>query len=129
MAEMMQFDLVSPERRLASVQATEVQIPGAEGDFTALAQHAPVITTLRPGVLKVVTASGTDEYLVTGGFAEVGAAGTSVLAERAFAKADVTPELLEDLIKEANLQRDANNTDMAAKYADDLVAASTQIAG
>ena len=129
MAEMMQFDLVSPERRLASVQATEVQIPGAEGDFTALAQHAPVITTLRPGVLKVVTASGTDEYLVTGGFAEVGAAGTSVLAERAFAKADVTPELLEDLIKEANLQRDANKTDMAAKYADDLVAASTQIAG
>jgi F-type H+-transporting ATPase subunit epsilon len=129
MAEMMQFDLVSPERRLASVQATEVQIPGAEGDFTAMAQHAPVITTLRPGVLKVVTASGTDEYLVTGGFAEVGAAGTSVLAERAFAKADVTPELLEDLIKEANLQRDASNTDIAAKYADDLVAASTQIAG
>ncbi|RLJ60651.1 ATP synthase F1 subcomplex epsilon subunit [Litoreibacter meonggei] len=129
MAEMMQFDLVSPERRLTSVQASEVQIPGAEGDFTAMAQHAPVITTLRPGVLKVVTTSGTEEYLVTGGFAEVGAAGTSVLAERAFAKADVTPELLEDLIKEANLQRDASNTDMAAKYADDLVAASTQIAG
>ena len=129
MAEMMQFDLVSPERRLTSVQASEVQIPGAEGDFTAMAQHAPVITTLRPGVLKVVTASGTDEYLVTGGFAEVGVAGTSVLAERAFAKADVTPELLEDLIKEANLQRDANNTDMAAKYAEDLVAASTQISG
>ena len=129
MAEMMQFDLVSPERRLTSVQASEVQIPGAEGDFTAMAQHAPVITTLRPGVLKVVTASGTDEYLVTGGFAEVGVAGTSVLAERAFAKADVTPELLEDLIKEANLQRDANNTDMAAKYADDLVAASTQMSG
>lgn len=129
MADMMQFDLVSPERRLASMQATEVQIPGAEGDFTAMAQHAPVITTLRPGVLKVVTSSGTDEYLVTGGFAEVGATGTSVLAERAFAKADLTPELLEDLIKEANMQRDASNTDVAAKYADDLVAASTQITG
>ncbi|WP_298257787.1 F0F1 ATP synthase subunit epsilon [uncultured Litoreibacter sp.] len=129
MADMMQFDLVSPERRLTSVQATEVQIPGAEGDFTAMAQHAPVITTLRPGVLKVVTASGTDEYLVTGGFAEVGATGTSVLAERAFVKADVTAELMEDLIKEANLQRDAANTDVAAKYADDLVAASAQIQG
>lgn len=127
MAEMMQFDLVSPERRLASVQASEVQIPGAEGDFTAMALHAPVISTLRPGVLKVVTASGTDEYLVTGGFAEVGAAGTSVLAERAYAKSDVTAELLEELIKEANLQRDANNTDIAAKYADDLVAVSAQI--
>ena len=127
MAEMMQFDLVSPERRLASVQASEVQIPGAEGDFTAMALHAPVISTLRPGVLKVVTASGTDEYLVTGGFAEVGAAGTSVLAERAYAKSDVTAELLEELIKEANLQRDAINTDIAAKYADDLVAVSAQI--
>ena len=126
MADMMQFDLVSPERRLASVQATEVQIPGAEGDFTAMALHAPVITTLRPGVLKVVTPSGTDEYLVTGGFAEVGAAGTSVLAERAFAKADVTAELMEGLIKEANMQRDSSNTDGAAKFADDLVAASAQ---
>lgn len=127
MAEMMQFELVSPERSLASVQASEVQIPGAEGDFTAMAQHAPVITTLRPGVLSVVTASGTDEYLVTGGFAEVGTAGTTVLAERAFAKADVTAELMEVLIKEANMQRDSANTDVAAKYADDLVAASSQI--
>ena len=64
---------------------------------------------------------------MTGGFAEVGAAGTSVLAERAYAKSDVTAELLEELIKEANLQRDANNTDIAAKYADDLVAVSAQI--
>jgi len=107
MAEMMQFDLVSPERSLASLEATEVQIPGSEGDFTAMALHAPVITTLRPGVLTVVTPSGSDEYLVTGGFAEVGAAGTSVLAERAYAKADVTPELMEELIKEANMRRDA----------------------
>ncbi|PTX56999.1 ATP synthase F1 subcomplex epsilon subunit [Litoreibacter ponti] len=127
MAEMMQFDLVSPERRLASVQASEVQIPGAEGDFTAMAQHAPVISTLRPGVLTVVTDVGSEQYLVTGGFAEVGAGGTSVLAERAFAKADVTAELMEELIKEANMQRDAANTDAAAKYADDLVAARTQI--
>lgn len=129
MAELMQFDLVSPERRLASVQASEVQIPGAEGDFTAMALHAPVITTLRPGVLRVVTPEGTEDYLVTGGFAEVGAAGTSVLAERAYRKADVTTELMEELIKDANMQRDAANTDVAAKYADDMVAAGTQITG
>lgn len=129
MAEMMQFDLVSPERSLASLEASEVQIPGAEGDFTAMALHAPVITTLRPGVLTVVSPSGTAEYLVTGGFAEVGTAGTSVLAERAYAKADVTPELMEELIKEANMRRDAADTDAAAKYADDLVAAGQQITG
>ncbi len=45
MANMMQFDLVSPERRLASVQATSVQIPGSEGDLTAMPDHSPMITT------------------------------------------------------------------------------------
>ncbi|MDO7732626.1 MAG: F0F1 ATP synthase subunit epsilon, partial [Paracoccaceae bacterium] len=49
MAAAVQFDLVSPERRLASVQAVEVQIPGADGDMTAMEGHAPTITTLRPG--------------------------------------------------------------------------------
>ena len=58
MAEMLQFDLVSPERKLASVQAREVQIPGADGDMTAMADHAPTITTLRPGILRVVHGSG-----------------------------------------------------------------------
>ena len=50
MADTMQFDLVSPERRLASMQVTSVQIPGADGDMTAMEGHAPTITTLRPGV-------------------------------------------------------------------------------
>ena len=68
MADTVQFDLVSPERRLASVQAREVQLPGADGDMTAMADHAPTITTLRPGILRVVHAGGTDEYAVFGGF-------------------------------------------------------------
>jgi F-type H+-transporting ATPase subunit beta len=55
MAGQLQFDLVSPERRLASVGATEVQIPGAGGDMTAMEGHAPTITTLRPGILRAVT--------------------------------------------------------------------------
>ena len=71
MAGTLQFDLVSPERRLASMAATEVQIPGAEGDMTAMEGHAPVITTLRAGVLKAVGAEGTKSYVVTGGFAEI----------------------------------------------------------
>ena len=49
MAETMQFDLVSPERQLASLAADAVGIPGAEGDLTAMADHAPFLTTLRPG--------------------------------------------------------------------------------
>ena len=58
MAGTLQFDLVSPERRLASVAASEVQIPGADGDLTAMEGHAPTITTLRPGVLRVIAAEG-----------------------------------------------------------------------
>ena len=58
MAGAVQFDLVSPERRLASVQAVEVQIPGADGDMTAMEGHAPTITTLRPGILRVLSSDG-----------------------------------------------------------------------
>ena len=75
----LQFDLVSPERRLASVEATEVQIPGADGDMTAMADHAPTITTLRPGVLTVTHKDGSDAYVVSGGFAEITADGLSLI--------------------------------------------------
>ncbi|MBQ1202465.1 MAG: F0F1 ATP synthase subunit epsilon, partial [Loktanella sp.] len=62
----LQFDLVSPERRLASVTATEVRIPAVEGDMTAMANHVPTIPTLRPGVLSVVHAGGVDDFVVSG---------------------------------------------------------------
>ena len=101
MAGTMQFDLVSPERRLASVRATEVQIPGAEGDLTAMPDHSPLITTLRPGVLRVVSAEGTAAYAVTGGFAEITATGASVLAETALPVAEVTAAMMDALIAEA----------------------------
>jgi F-type H+-transporting ATPase subunit epsilon len=102
MASTLQFDLVSPERRLASLQATEVQIPGAEGDMTAMADHAPTITTLRPGILKAVSAEGTLEFVVTGGFAEITPKATSVLAELARPVSEVTAEFLDGLIAEAS---------------------------
>lgn len=53
MAGTLQFDIVSPERRLASFAATEVQVPGTDGDMTAMEGHAPTITTLRPGILQI----------------------------------------------------------------------------
>ena len=101
MAQTMQFDLVSPERSLASLQASAVLIPGAEGDMTAMPQHAPTITTLRPGVLKVESPEGNSEYLVTGGFAEIAGDSLSVLAERAIPMNELTREQLDALIEEA----------------------------
>ena len=97
----MQFDLVSPERKLASLEASEVQIPGAEGDFTAMADHSPVLTTLRPGVLTVKAGADVSEYLVTGGFVEVSASATSVLAEQAVPRAEVSADFVNGLIADA----------------------------
>ena len=98
MADTLNFDLVSPERSLASFEATAVQIPGSEGDMTAMANHEPVLTTLRPGVLSVSASGGVSEYVVTGGFAEVTAQGVTVIAERAMAKADVTQEDMDGIV-------------------------------
>jgi len=111
MADTMQFDLVSPERSLASFEASEVQIPGADGDMTAMPDHAPVITTLRPGVLTVTGKDGTSRYAVTGGFAEVTPGATSVLAERAMPVDEVTADIIGQLISDA--------TDAAANAPDD----------
>jgi F-type H+-transporting ATPase subunit epsilon len=101
MAASLQFDLVSPERRLASFPATEVQIPAVAGDMTAMAGHTPTITSLRPGVLRVVGADGTKAYVVTGGFAEIGATGVSVLAEQAVPLDELTPAKLDALVADA----------------------------
>ncbi|MCR9156945.1 MAG: F0F1 ATP synthase subunit epsilon [Rhodobacteraceae bacterium] len=135
MAETMQFDLVSPERSLMSAQVKSVQIPGADGDMTAMPNHAPLITTLRPGVLKVETDKGVEEFVVTGGFAELGE-GLSVLAERAVPKADVDQAAYEAMVDEAHsaykqtketFKNEPGPVDDAAKLLADMVAVGTHI--
>ena len=123
MAATLQFDLVSPERKLASVAATEVQIPGADGDLTAMEGHAPTITTLRPGILKSISTEGIKSYVVTGGFAEISASGVSVLAERAVPVEEATAELMDQLIADATqASAVAADKDAADKAMADLVA-------
>jgi F-type H+-transporting ATPase subunit epsilon len=101
MADTVQFDLVSPERKLASVVANDVQIPGADGDITAMAGHEPTILSLRPGLLTVNGVAGEEQFVVTGGFAELSAQTISVLAETALPSAEVTPEIMSDLVATA----------------------------
>jgi F-type H+-transporting ATPase subunit epsilon len=136
MADTFQFDLVSPERRLASMEVTAVLIPGAEGDMEAYADHAPVITTLRPGVMRVTASEGTTEYIVTGGFAEISARGISVLAERALPKGDITQDHFDEMVAEAkaayakaqdNFQNAPGPVDDAAKLMADMVAMGDEI--
>ena len=130
MADTMQFDLVSPERRVASLEVTSVQIPGADGDMTAMPGHAPLITTLRPGILRVESTGGTQEYVVTGGFAEIGE-NLSVLAERALPREEMTQETFDAILEEARAAlntakevfvNEPGQVDDAAKLLSDMVA-------
>ena len=125
MADTMNFDLVSPGRSLASFAATEVLIPGSEGDMTAMFNHAPILTTLRPGLLLVSSAGGVSEYVVTGGFAEVTPEGVTVIAERAMVKSDVTQADMDGIVSIAQVALDGANEvtqDAAIKMHADVVA-------
>ena len=82
------FELVSPQKLLFSGDVEQVDVPGAEGEFGVLADHAPMVTTLRPGILTVYGAGGAQKIVVLGGFAEVSAAGLTVLADVAEAVED-----------------------------------------
>lgn len=102
MADTMQFDLVSPERSLASVPVREVRLPGSDGDLTAMPGHAPTIVTLRPGMVILVGADGQQrEFAVTGGFAEINADSVSLLAERGHPREEITQEVYNDMLRDA----------------------------
>ena len=98
-----QFELVTPERLLFSGAVEGVVIPGTEGDFEVLAMHAPVMSTIRPGLIAVreTTSGAPKRIFVRGGFAEVGPAGLTILAEQAIAYEDLSAEKLSAEIKMA----------------------------
>lgn len=136
MAESMQFDLVSPERQLASLEVSAVQVPGTEGELTFMPGHTPLITTLRPGLVRVDSSGGSQEYVVSGGFAEMGASGLSVLAERAVPREDITQEQFDEMLEELKAQHakaqeqyenEPGPVDEAAKLLSDMVAVGSHI--
>ena len=102
MAEAFKFELVSPERLLVSKEVEAVVIPGADGEMTVLAQHAPAMTTIKPGVVTVKPVSGADErYVVFGGFADILPEGCTLLAESAVEVKDIDREDLASRIQNA----------------------------
>ena len=115
MPDPFKFELVSPERLLVSGQVEQVLVPGAEGDMTVLAHHAPVLTTLRPGLLDIGFPGGKSQrYFIRGGFAEMNPAGLTVLAETAIDLDELRPEQLAQAIKDAeedvaDLENDAKD--------------------
>lgn len=102
MPDPFKFELVSPERLLVSGEVEQVLVPGAEGDMTVLAHHAPVLTTLKPGVLDIGYPGGEHQrFFLRGGFAEVNPAGLIVLAETAIDLVELDSGQLAQAIKDA----------------------------
>ncbi len=108
------LDFVSPESVLFSGDVDQVDLPGAEGDMGILADHAPLVTTLRPGIVTIFRGGAREPVVITGGFAEVGPAGLTILADRAVARADFDTATLASEIKDA--EEDVTDaTDEAAR--------------
>jgi F-type H+-transporting ATPase subunit epsilon len=99
MAEGTKLEIVSPERLVISETVKSVVVPGADGYFTVLGEHAPLMTTLRPGFITVEDNAGVSHvYYVRGGFADVSPEGLTILAEEARPVAEFKREEIEGLI-------------------------------
>ncbi len=102
MAKKFKFELVSPERLLISSEASEVLVPGSEGDFTVLPEHAPVLSTLRPGVITVDFSEGARKHIfVRSGLADVSPSSLTILAQQAIDLDEIDREWLAEQIRNA----------------------------
>lgn len=117
MADKVEFELVSPEKLLKSLPVDMVVVPGTEGDFGVLAGHAPMIATVRPGVIDVYEGDRVvDRVFVAGGFAEVTETRCTVLAEEAEALSGIDRAAVEKAIKDLSEDLDdaASDSDKSA---------------
>lgn len=107
MADMLHFSLVSPVRELFSGDVKQVDAPGVEGEFGVLPKHAPFMTVLKPGIVRIHEETGVTPIFVRGGFADVTPAGLTILAEEAVRLADVDAGALDSEI--AKVRSDASD--------------------
>jgi len=129
MAEGLRIEIVSPERLVLSETVTAVTVPGTEGYFTVMDEHAPFMTTLRPGFITVTKDAGhADIYFVKGGFADVSPAGLTILAEESVPLAEFDHADLEAQIKAAEEELARAQTPEDRSYAQEVVSALLNLA-
>lgn len=116
MTDKLNFSLVSPARELFSGEVDHVIAPGSEGEFGVLPNHAPFMSTLRSGRLRIIDGDVVHRYFVHGGFADVTPEGLTVLAEEAIRLEDLDAEGIRRAIDEAELARSRAGTDQAAYF-------------
>ncbi len=117
----MRFDLVSPEERVASYDADAVDLPGSEGDMTAMEGHAALITGLRPGMVTSRSGDETKSFIVSGGFAEVTASGVVILADEVYKTKEFTSSDQSELV-ERIASRAKDDTGLAKDLSDKKIA-------
>jgi F-type H+-transporting ATPase subunit epsilon len=121
MAATFNFELVTPERLVFSGEATQVVVPGAEGDFAVLVGHAPFISTLRPGILEVTLPQGSQRLLVKKGVAEADPTRLTVLAQTAVPVEELQGARLASELRLAEAQAAEAKDDQARMNADTLL--------
>ncbi|AVF03731.1 MAG: F0F1 ATP synthase subunit epsilon [Devosia indica] len=129
MAEGLKIEIVSPERLVLSETVVSVTVPGTEGYFTVMDDHAPFMTTLKPGFITVTkSGSAADVYFVKGGFADVSAAGLTILAEQSVPFAEFDHGDLQAQIKAAEEELSRAATPEDKSYAQEVVSALLNLA-
>jgi len=123
------FELVSPERLLMDMAVSAVRVPGAEGDFMVLPNHAPVMSTIRPGVLDVYEGEGKtpEQVFVRGGFAEVTPGTLVILAEEAVPVKELSKSNLKQKITDAQEDLEDAKTDEDKRKAQEAIARLTEL--
>lgn len=121
MADKIAFDLVSPERLLLSRQVDMVTVPGTEGYMGVMAGHAPLVSTLRAGLIDMHNEGQDTRFFIRGGFAEINAAKITVLAEEAIPFGEMEIAVLDQRIADAQEDEIAAKTDAERAHAAQLV--------
>ena len=117
------FELVSPEKILFSGDVEQVVVPGTEGDFAVLKDHAPVMSALRPGVLTYTDAKGTSETVfIRGGFVDATPSLLTVLADQAIPVANMTDAAFTSEVELATASLAAASTDEGKRLAAERLA-------
>lgn len=128
MAEGLRIEIVSPERLVLSEVVQSVTVPGSEGYFTVMNDHAPFMTTMRPGFITVSKDSGTDVYFVKGGFADVSPEGLTILAEQSVPFAEFDHADLQVQIKAAEEELNRAGSPEDKSYAQEVVSGLLNLA-
>jgi F-type H+-transporting ATPase subunit epsilon len=129
MAEGLKIEIVSPERLVLSETVVSVTVPGTEGYFTVMDDHAPFMTTLKPGFITVTKTGGaSDVYFVRGGFADVSSTGLTILAEQSVPFTEFDHADLQAQIKAAEEELNRAATPEDKSYAQEVVSGLLNLA-